>query len=61
MATGPKRKDRHHHSYDEGADEPPSLIDKEEADVETENQIDETEPIEQVEEEENNAPPMFEE
>jgi hypothetical protein len=48
MTVGPKRKDRRNHSDGEGADEPPRLIDKEEADIETENPIEETEPLEQV-------------
>jgi hypothetical protein len=61
MTIGPKRKDRNHHSYDEGADEAPGLIDKEETDIETEKPTDETEPVEQVEENEDMAPPMFEE
>jgi hypothetical protein len=58
MTSGPKRKDRRHHSYDEGADEPPSLIDKEETDIETEKPIDDAEP---VEEEQYDTPPTFEE
>ena len=33
MTIGPKLKDRRHYSYDEGADEPPSLIDKVSTDI----------------------------
>ncbi len=61
MINGPKRKDRSHHSYDEGADEPPGLIDKETVDIETENPIENAEPVQQVEEEEDIVPPIFEE
>ena len=39
MTIGPKRKDRRHYSYDEGADEPAGLIDKEAADIEAEHPI----------------------
>ncbi len=60
MTIGPKRKDRRHRSFDQGADEPPGLIDKEEADMETENPIDETKAVEQVEDEDI-MPPVFEE
>jgi hypothetical protein len=51
MTIGQKRKDRRHYSYDEGTDEPAGLIDKESTDIETERPIDDTEPVEQVEEE----------
>jgi hypothetical protein len=61
MTIGPKLKDRRHYSYDEGADEPASLIDKESTDIEKENPIDDTDPVEQVEEQEENTPPIFEE
>jgi hypothetical protein len=61
MTIGPKLKDRRHYSYDEGADEPASLIDKESTDIEKENPIDDTDPVEQVEEQEGNTPPIFEE
>jgi hypothetical protein len=60
MMIGPKLKDRRHRSYDEGADEPRGLIDSEATDVETEHPIDDTEPIEQIEEE-SESPPTFEE
>ncbi len=61
MAIGPKQKDRRHHAYDEGTDEPPGLIDKEAVDIETENPTDDAEPVEQVEEKEDSGPPIFEE
>jgi len=60
MIIGPKHKDKQHHSFDEGTDEPPGLIDKESTDIETENPSDDTEPVEQVEEEDT-EPPIFEE
>ncbi len=37
MAIGPRRKDRRDNCPDEGADEPPGLIDKEATDIETES------------------------
>jgi hypothetical protein len=61
MTVGQKRKDRRHYSYDEGTDEPAGLIGKESTDIETERPIDDTEPVEQVEEKEDIAPPVFEE
>ena len=61
MTIGPKLKDRRHCSYDEGADEPASQIDKESTDIEKENPIDDTAPVEQVEEQKGNTPPIFEE
>jgi len=60
MSVGPKHKDKQRHSFDEGADEPPGLIDKESTDVETENPSDDTEAVEQVEEQDT-EPPVFEE
>ena len=60
MMIGPKRKDRRHYSYDEGADEPAGLIDKESTDIEAENPIDDTEAVEQVDKAENKAS-IFEE
>ena len=60
MTGGPKRKDRRHYSYDEGSDEPAGLIDMESADVEAEHPIDDTEPVEQVDKEEDKGP-SFEE
>ncbi len=56
MTIGQKRKDRRHYSYDEGTDEPAGLIDKESTDIETERPIDDTEPVEQVEEKVDIAP-----
>ena len=61
MTIGPKRKDRRHYSYDEAADEPPALIEKESTDIEREHPIDDTEPMEQVDEKEGIAPPIFQE
>ena len=61
MISGPKREDRRHRPNDEGADEPPGLIDKEVTDIETENPIDDTEPVAQVDQEEDIVLPMFEE
>ncbi len=61
MIVGPKRKDRRHYSYDEGADEPSGLIDSESTDIERESPIDDTEPVEQVEKERDKTPPIFEE
>ncbi len=49
MTIGPRRKDRRHYSYDESVDEAPALIDKESTDIEMEKPIDDTEPVEQVE------------
>ena len=67
-SVGPKRKDRRHYSkdrrhysYEEDVDEPPSLVEKESTDIEKENPIDDTDPIEQVEEQEADTPPIFEE
>jgi len=61
MSIGPKLKDRRHRSYDEGADEPRGLIDSEATDIEMEHPIDDTEPVEQVQDEEATVRPMFEE
>ena len=61
MTIGPQLKDRRHRSYSEGTDEPRGRIDKDATDIETEHPIDDTEPVEQVEEEETMVPPMFEE
>jgi len=60
-SVGPKRKDRRHYSYEEDVDEPPSFVEKESTDIEKENPIDDTDPIEQVEEQEADTPPIFEE
>lgn len=60
MRTGPKSKDRRHSSYDESADEPPKLIEKEATDIEKESPEDETEPLQQVEDQEGVRPPAFE-
>jgi hypothetical protein len=61
MNIGPKLKDRRHRSYNESADEPRGLIDSEATDVEMEHPSDDTEPMEQVQDEEATVRPMFEE
>jgi len=61
MSIGPKLKDRRHRSYNEGADEPRGLMDKEATDIEMEHPSDDTEPTEQVQDEEATVRPMFEE
>lgn len=60
MNAGPKRKGRHRLSYNEGADEAPSLINKESTDIERETPSDETEPVEQVETDEDVRPAIDE-
>jgi len=59
--SGPKQKDRRHFSYEEDVDEPPSLIEKEATDIEKENPIDDTDPVERVEDQDGTSPPIFEE
>lgn len=61
MNIGPKRRDRRHRSYDEGADEPRGLIDGEATDIEREHPSDDTEPMEQVQDEEESVRPLREE
>ncbi len=61
MTAGPKRRDRRHFSYDEGTDEAPALIERELVDIEREIPIDETDPVEQVEEEKDTTSPIHEE
>lgn len=61
MRTGPKSKDRRHSSYDEGADEPPQLIEKEETDIERETPADDTEPMQRVDDQDRVRPPAFDE
>jgi len=61
MSTGPKLKDRRHRSYQEGTDEPRGLIDQEATDIEMEHPIDDTEPVEQIQDEDTAVRPMFEE
>jgi hypothetical protein len=58
---GPKQKDRRHYSYDEGSDEPATLIESETVDIEKEVPADETEPVERVKEDDTEARPVFEE
>jgi hypothetical protein len=60
-AFGPKTRDRRHYSYDESADEPPSLIENESTDIESETPEDETEPVERVKDQESGVLPAFEE
>ena len=61
MIIGPKRRDRRRSSYDESTDEPAPLIEKESTDVEKETPSDDTEPVEEVADQEGVAPPIFEE
>lgn len=61
MNIGPKLRDRRHRSYDEGADEPRGLIDGEAADIEMEHPGDDTEPVEQIQDEEATVRPVREE
>ncbi len=61
MNIGPTLKDRRHRSYNEGADEPRGLIEGEATDIEMEHPSDDTEPMEQVQDEETIERPMFEE
>jgi hypothetical protein len=61
MIIGPKRRDRRQSSYDESTDEPAPLIEKETTDVEQEKPSDDTEPVEEVVDQEDIAPPAFEE
>jgi hypothetical protein len=56
----PKTRQRHH-SYDEGTDEPPGLIEHEPVDVEEETPAEENEPVQGNEEEDDAAPSAFEE
>ena len=61
MQTGPKSKDRRKTAYDESANEPPQLIEKEVTDIEEENPSDDTEPMQRVEDQNKIRPPAFEE
>jgi hypothetical protein len=61
MHMGPKSKDRRRFSYNEGADEPARLIEKEAIDIERENPADETEPVEQIEIRPDIRTPAFDE
>ncbi len=56
----PKTRQRHH-SYDESSDEAPGLIDHEPVEVEGETPAEENEPEQGSEEEDEAAPPAFEE
>jgi hypothetical protein len=57
--AGPKLKDRRHRSYDEGADEPGSLIEDEATDIEKETPSDDNEPVEGNEDEAGDEPSPF--
>ena len=59
--VGPKRRDRRKSSYDESTDEPAPLIEKEPTDIEREKPADDTEPVEEVVDQEGIAPSAFEE
>jgi hypothetical protein len=61
LRAGPKTKDRRHSSYDESADEPPQLIEKETTDIEKESPADETEAVQRLEDQEDIRPPAFDE
>lgn len=61
MPIGPKRKDRRRYSYNESADEPAPLVEREGTDIEKDNPIDDTDPVEQADEQEGTTPPIFEE
>ena len=61
MTIGPKRKDRRRFSYEEGTDEAPALIEQESTDIEREVPADDTDPVEQVDKETDQIPPMYEE
>ncbi len=58
-AFGPKREK--HHSYDEGVDEPPALIDGEAVDVERSTPEDENESVEGIERSDAADAPAFDE
>ena len=58
--TIPKTRQRHH-SYDESADEPPTLIEEEAVEIETETPAESNEPVEGNEQEDDSGPPAFEE
>lgn len=45
---GPKKRPRHY-SYDTNVDEPATLLEQEEVDIERETPAEDTEPIEQIE------------
>ena len=58
--NGPKRRDRHY-SYNESVDEAPQLIEDEPVGIEREAPVEDTEPIEGVEENDDQEPAVFEE
>lgn len=47
-ATGPRKRPLHY-SYDQNVDEPATLLEQEEVDIEEETPAEDTEPIEQIE------------
>jgi hypothetical protein len=59
--SGPKQKDRRHSSYGEDTDEPAPTIENEPTDIEREIPADDTEPVERVKDQNEVAPPAFEE
>jgi hypothetical protein len=59
LAVGPKHKDRRHFAYEEDADEPASRIENEPTEIEMERPVDETEPVERIENQDDDAPPVF--
>jgi hypothetical protein len=58
--TIPKKRQRHH-SFDESANEPASLIPDEATDIEAERPVEEDEPVEEALRREPVIPPAFEE
>jgi hypothetical protein len=60
-ASGPKKKDQRHLSYDESCDEPARLIQNEPVDIERETPADDTEPVEEVPNNDTNTPAAFDE
>jgi hypothetical protein len=53
----PKKRQRHH-SYDEGVDEPASLLEQEAVEIERETPAEEAEMVERVEPEQDRALPF---
>lgn len=56
----PKKRQRHH-SFDEGVDESPQLIEQEAVEIETEKVSEENEPVERNDDADKTIPPAFEE
>ncbi len=61
MTNGPKRRDRRRFCYNEGTDEAPAPVKREATDIQREVPIDDTDPVEQVEQGADDIPPMYEE